>query len=135
MSPKILALPVLALVGLTGSAFLLMDGASVHRCCDATGSCTWASSASECPTGTTPIEVELHDACDPPTGPSCSPCPPGGPCPPEGTEPIDYLCCEMSSPLDCFQVHMLTDCPGTTHDIFPCEYGMTNPDGSETCYP
>lgn len=135
MNPKILAFSGLALLGLAGGGgFMLMSGPTVYRCCDATGACTWADVSTECPSGTTPTPVELHDACDPPTGPSCTPCPTGIECPPEDAEPVDFLCCEMVSPLDCFQVHSASDCPGT-HDLFICEYGITNSDGSETCYP
>lgn len=136
MNQKIIAASGLALLGFTGGgAYMLVSGPTVYRCCDSTGACTWADSAGQCPTGTTVTPVILVDACDPPTGPSCGgECEPGMPCPPEDTFPIDFLCCEMASPLDCYQVATANQCPGT-HDLFICEYGQTNPDGSETCFP
>jgi hypothetical protein len=130
----ILAAIALGTVGITsGGAYMLMSGPTIARCCDATGTCTWAASISECPSGTTGTVYTPPDACDPPSR-YCTSCPSGTVCPPIDAVPVDFLCCEPVSPLDCYQIEKPTDCPGDW-EFFACDYGQTNADGTETCYP
>lgn len=91
-------------------------------CIDSTGHVTWARYS--CPSGTT----QVPNACD--LG-YCVACPPEG-CP-ETTEAL--MCCiGVSGPGDCFAINeTIGECP-PDGILVECDYGVTNPDGSETCF-
>ena len=108
-----------AAAGIT--AYAMTTGAV--PCIDATGEIFWARG--ECPSGSTPVP----NACD---HGHCVECPPEG-CP-ETTESL--MCCPPWSGEDddCFQIIETTnECP-PGHDVFYCQYGISNPDGTETCF-
>jgi hypothetical protein len=100
-----------------------------YRCVYPTGPghWTWRDSAERCPSGTTPEPYVVPDACDVGLCVQCLDCVPDD-------ETVDMLCCEpISGELNCYQISNLSECQ---NDWLPatCHFGMTNPDGSETCF-
>lgn len=120
-TPKIIAGSLLLAAGLgTGVFFVATDRVACKD--NASGKITWARGT--CPTGTT----QVPNACD--LG-YCVECPPEG-CP-ETVEGL--MCCiEVSGPDDCFPIiETVGECP-PDGILVECDYGITNHDGSETCY-
>lgn len=120
--PKAIAAgSVLLAAGLGTGVF--MATAEQFACIDnASGKITWSRTG--CPNGTT----QVPNACD--LG-YCQACPPEG-CP-ETTEAL--MCCiEVSGPDDCYPITgTIGECP-PNGVLVECDYGVTNPDGTEDCY-
>ncbi len=122
MTTKSLAIGSALLVSAIGASVFAASGQT--PCIDAAGSIVWTRTT--CPPGTTPVP----DACEEGW---CVECPPEG-CP-ETVEAL--MCCGAWSGEDqgCFGIVETTnECP-PGHDIVWCENGVTNSDGSETCFP
>ena len=116
---KIISASLLLAAAVAAGAYSVSDHIA---CVDSAGRVTWARYS--CPTGTT----QVPNACD--LG-YCVVCPPEG-CP-ETVEAL--MCCIGTSGAgDCFAINeTIGECP-PDGILVECDYGISNPDGSETCY-
>jgi hypothetical protein len=105
---------------------IAVEAGTVYQCRDSGGSPVWyASTAAGCPSGTTPIEYRVFDVCVIPT--ACA----QGPTPPEA-ELVEYLCCAwVSGDLACEHTTLDSACDGY---LATCFWGVTESDGTVTCY-
>jgi hypothetical protein len=124
-----------ALTLLAGGTFALVTTHSpadtapavAWQCVTPRGGWSWAESAEECPSGTVATEYPIPNACD--IG-YCIEC---GDCVPDDMT-VALLCCEpISGELNCYQIEYMSEC-ANDWILADCYFGVTNEDGSETCF-